>query len=175
MEYQLRFATESDRSFLYQLHCSTMRSHIEKTWGWDDAWQRRDFDRRFREQQVSVIEVDGRDAGGLWLELRADALHLADLQISPDLQRQGSARRCCKASWPKRLVVGSRCCWRCFRAMRAPSDCTSALDSKLQRWRSLSFTCATRHARCELSNKAMDADAAGLLAHPGRRGSSPIR
>ena len=89
MEYQLRFATESDRSFLYQLHCSTMRSHIEKTWGWDDAWQRRDFDRRFREQQVSVIEVDGRDAGGLWLELRADALHLADLQISADLQRQG--------------------------------------------------------------------------------------
>lgn len=89
MEYQLRFATESDRSFLYQLHCSTMRGHIEKTWGWDDAWQRSDFDRRFREQQVSIIEVGGRDAGGLWLELQADALHLADLQIAPELQRQG--------------------------------------------------------------------------------------
>jgi len=31
-----------------------MREVIEKTWGWDEAWQRNDFDRRFSEYVVST-------------------------------------------------------------------------------------------------------------------------
>ncbi|OGA51956.1 MAG: hypothetical protein A3G25_14900 [Betaproteobacteria bacterium RIFCSPLOWO2_12_FULL_63_13] len=41
MEYRLRPASQSDKGFLFQLHGLTMRGHIESTWGWDDAWQRR--------------------------------------------------------------------------------------------------------------------------------------
>jgi hypothetical protein len=42
-----------------------MRDVIEETWGRDEAWQRRDFDRRFREYLVSIIEYEGRATGGL--------------------------------------------------------------------------------------------------------------
>ena len=38
---------------------------------------------------VSIIEADGRDAGGLWLESSADLIYIADLQVLPELQGRG--------------------------------------------------------------------------------------
>ena len=62
---------------------------IEKTWGWDEAWQRGDFARRFQEQAVSIIEVEGRVAGSLWLENQTGLIYVADLQVLPELQGRG--------------------------------------------------------------------------------------
>ena len=53
-----------------------MRDVIEKTWGWDEAWQRKDFDRRFNEYLVSIIESEGQAAGGLMLEWKPDSLYI---------------------------------------------------------------------------------------------------
>ena len=89
MEYGLRLASESDRAFLYALHCTTMHEVIEKTWGWDEAWQRSDFDRRFAEYLVWIIERDSRPAGSLWLEWKPDSLYIHELQILPDFQGKG--------------------------------------------------------------------------------------
>lgn len=47
MEHRLRPASESDREFLLMLHRITLRDVIEATWGWDEAWQQTDFNRRF--------------------------------------------------------------------------------------------------------------------------------
>jgi ribosomal protein S18 acetylase RimI-like enzyme len=66
-----------------------MREVIEKTWGWDEAWQRADFDKRFAECSVSIIEAHGRDAGALWLQSTPDSVHITELQVLPDLQGQG--------------------------------------------------------------------------------------
>jgi len=89
MEYRLRPATELDRSFLFDLYCATMRNYIEKTWGWDDTWQRDDFDKRFREHGAFIIETGSHSAGALWLESRADSLYISNLQILPALQGRG--------------------------------------------------------------------------------------
>jgi ribosomal protein S18 acetylase RimI-like enzyme len=66
-----------------------MREVIEQTWGWDQAWQRRDFDRRFDEYTVSIIEDDGRAAGGLLVESRPDSIYIHELQIMPEHQGRG--------------------------------------------------------------------------------------
>jgi len=66
-----------------------MREVIEETWGWDDAWQRADFDSRLAECVVSIIEVEGRAAGAVWLESGPDAIHIRELQVLPDLQGRG--------------------------------------------------------------------------------------
>lgn len=89
MECHLRSASESDRPFLYDLHRTTMREVIEETWGWDEVWQRADFDKRFAECIVSIIEANGRAAGALWLQSTPDSLHIAELQVLPGLQGQG--------------------------------------------------------------------------------------
>lgn len=89
MDCCLRPALESDRGFLYSLHCVTMRDAIEKTWGWDEVWQRDDFEERFKHCSVSIIQADGRDVGGLWLESQADLLYIVEFQVLPECQGRG--------------------------------------------------------------------------------------
>jgi ribosomal protein S18 acetylase RimI-like enzyme len=89
LESHLRPAVEADRDFLYELHCTTMREVIEKTWGWDDAWQQADFSRKLSACDVSIIEADGQPAGCLWLDSKPESLHIVELQILPELQGKG--------------------------------------------------------------------------------------
>jgi ribosomal protein S18 acetylase RimI-like enzyme len=89
VEWQLRPALESDRDFLYALYCTTMRDVIEKTWGWDEAWQQTDFDRRLAAYIVSIVEADHRAAGSLWLEWKPDSLYIHEVQIVPEFQGNG--------------------------------------------------------------------------------------
>jgi len=51
MHWKLRPAEDADHQFLYELHRLTMRDVIEKTWGWDEAWQRTDFECRWRSSE----------------------------------------------------------------------------------------------------------------------------
>lgn len=41
--HSLRSALPTDHPPLFQLYEETMRPHIEKIWGWDAAWQQRNF------------------------------------------------------------------------------------------------------------------------------------
>ena len=58
-----------------------MRVVIEQTWGWDEDWQQMDFERRFRDHDVSIIECDGEATGGLFLERRTDSLYIHEIQL----------------------------------------------------------------------------------------------
>jgi len=89
VDLNLRPASEQDREFLYALHCSTMRDVIEQTWGWDDTWQRADFQKRFDMYTVSIIEAGSRSVGSLWLEQRPDSLYIHDLEVEPASQGRG--------------------------------------------------------------------------------------
>jgi hypothetical protein len=40
----MRPADASDKNFLWWLHRATMREYVDKTWGWNDDWQRQRFD-----------------------------------------------------------------------------------------------------------------------------------
>jgi ribosomal protein S18 acetylase RimI-like enzyme len=66
-----------------------MRDLVEQTWGWDDAWQLADFEKRYEQCSVSIIEVDSRSVGGLLLEQGPDSLYINELQIAPGLQGRG--------------------------------------------------------------------------------------
>lgn len=85
-EYQLRPASDTDREFLYALHCQTMRTLIEQTWGWDEAWQREDFSRRLGECEVSIVECDGHRVGALFVISNPASIHIEELQIIPEFQ-----------------------------------------------------------------------------------------
>jgi ribosomal protein S18 acetylase RimI-like enzyme len=89
MDVSLRPAAEQDREFLYALHCSTMRDSIEQTWGWDDAWQRVNFEQRLASYAVSIIEADSRPVGSLWLEFKPGELYIHDLEVAPPHQGKG--------------------------------------------------------------------------------------
>ena len=89
MNLTMRPASGQDRTFLYALHRSTMRDVIEQTWGWDEAGQRANFQRRFDGYTVSIIEIGSRAVGSLWLERKPDSLYIHDLQVAPAYQGRG--------------------------------------------------------------------------------------
>jgi GNAT superfamily N-acetyltransferase len=66
-----------------------MRGMIEQTWDWDEAWQQEDFNRRFTEYTVSIIENAGRATGGLLLESKPDSIYIHEVQVSPEYQGLG--------------------------------------------------------------------------------------
>lgn len=93
MDLVLTPATEADREFLYELHRATMREHIERTWGWDEAWQRTDFERRFRAGRTRLITVEGERAGAVEvLDGERDVL-VENIQVLPSWQRHGIGSR----------------------------------------------------------------------------------
>jgi hypothetical protein len=70
--YELRVATEDDREFLWGLHASAMRGPVERTWGWDEDFQRNFFEEHFDPDERQIVVVDGRDVGVLQTERRED-------------------------------------------------------------------------------------------------------
>jgi ribosomal protein S18 acetylase RimI-like enzyme len=89
MHIFLRPATAADKEFLYELHRATMREYIDETWGWDEEWQRREFEGRFSKANQQVILADGTAVGMLEVEYRPDELFIANIQVRPSAQRRG--------------------------------------------------------------------------------------
>ena len=88
-DFLLRPATAADREWLYALHCATMRDVIERTWGWDETWQRAHFESRFSPAGVSIVVVAGRDVGVVIVQARPAEVYVAEIEIAPEMQGRG--------------------------------------------------------------------------------------
>ena len=99
---QIRFrpATESDIDFLYALHAATMKEYVDKTWGWDDAFQESVFRKNYVPVEIQVIAFAERDMGMLSLEERVEDVFLRAIEIHPDYQGQGIGAAIIKKSSP---------------------------------------------------------------------------
>ncbi|MFN2239828.1 MAG: GNAT family N-acetyltransferase [Thermoanaerobaculia bacterium] len=89
MNWKLRPASEDDRHFLYRLHVTTMRDVIESTWGWDEEWQRADFEKRFTKSPYFVVEAREHAVGTVCVERRPDCVYILGLQLLPAYQGLG--------------------------------------------------------------------------------------
>ena len=47
MNLSTSYATEPDKVYFFKLYCDAMRTHIEAIWGWDETWQKADFEERW--------------------------------------------------------------------------------------------------------------------------------
>lgn len=64
MDYKIRFATPDDHDLIYACKAESVRPYVEQIWGWDEEYQRKDFDCDFsHREQFQVIEVKGSFAG----------------------------------------------------------------------------------------------------------------
>lgn len=86
---QIRQGSKSDEGWLYQLYCATMRVHIEKTWGWDEQFQRNGFIKHLSPEKFKIVVVKGNDAGAYLVTEEEDHFWLEMLLISPTNQNQG--------------------------------------------------------------------------------------
>jgi hypothetical protein len=53
MEITFQQAREDDFEFLWELHKETMESYVDKTWGWDE-----EFQKKYSNNQFDPITID---------------------------------------------------------------------------------------------------------------------
>ena len=88
--FTLRPALPEDRDLLYQLKKSVNYAYVSALWGWDEDFQRAEFDRDFqRREEFSVILSEGADAGFLQLQRGADFLNVAEIHLLPPFRGWG--------------------------------------------------------------------------------------
>jgi ribosomal protein S18 acetylase RimI-like enzyme len=92
----LRPGERGDREYLWWLHRETMRDYVDKTWGWDEAWQRVKFDENFDPLSLRIIEKDGEPIGYISVRRSCEEIFLAGIEIAPEQQNQGVATQLIK-------------------------------------------------------------------------------
>jgi ribosomal protein S18 acetylase RimI-like enzyme len=90
---RLRPATPDDREFVWRLHRETMRVYVDRTWGWDDRWQRERFDGNFDPALLQIIEYCSHMAGYMSVRRSGGEIFLAVIEIAPEYQNQGIGTR----------------------------------------------------------------------------------
>ncbi len=89
VRYSLREVTEADREILWCLHKATMREYVDRTWGWDESFQRGMFDENFDPKRQRIVTVGGEDVGVISVDRRGNVLDLYNLRILPAYQGRG--------------------------------------------------------------------------------------
>jgi ribosomal protein S18 acetylase RimI-like enzyme len=89
VRFELRPAAAADRDRLYVLHRAAMREVVDRTWGWDEPWQRAHFNARFDPAAFSLIVAGGHEVGALCVQERAGELYVAAVEITPEEQGRG--------------------------------------------------------------------------------------
>jgi ribosomal protein S18 acetylase RimI-like enzyme len=80
---------ESDLEPMMRIGHEGIRPYVEKLWGWDQADQERRFRETFDPTKISIVTIDGRDAGYLQLENHDDHVFLAGIYLDEEYRRRG--------------------------------------------------------------------------------------
>lgn len=99
MGFELRPVISADEPYLLELYASTREAELSAApWTADqkqdfvrmqfDA-QRQDYLHRFPNAAHSVVIVEGRDVGRVWIDRRPDETRLLDITIHPSQQNSG--------------------------------------------------------------------------------------
>ena len=90
MDYKIRFATPDDRDLIYALKAESVRPYVERIWGWDEDYQRNDFDNDFSAiDQFHVIESDGNFAGFLQCYFDHPFYEIVEIHLLPEYRGKG--------------------------------------------------------------------------------------
>ena len=90
MDYKIRFATPDDHDLIYALKAESVRPYVERIWGWDEDYQRKDFDADFSHiKQFNVIEVDGKFAGFVQYYFEYPYFEVVEIHLLPEYRGKG--------------------------------------------------------------------------------------
>jgi len=96
----LRPVAPEDEEFLFGVYLSTREDELAQVeWGegqkeafvrWQFVLQRREYEARFPDAEYSLILVDGRPAGRIWVGRDAEQIRLLDIALLPEFQNRGA-------------------------------------------------------------------------------------
>ncbi len=89
MDLKLIKATENDKSLFWESYCQAMRSHIEAIWGWDEAWQKSDFESRWKDCENILVFEATNPVGYIQTKILADEYYIMMFIIFPEYRSKG--------------------------------------------------------------------------------------
>lgn len=78
-----------DYDFIYDVKKITLRSHIEKIWGWNEEYQQNDFSKSFIPDRNNIIVLNDVNIGVLEIIEEDKIISIAELEILPEFQGKG--------------------------------------------------------------------------------------
>ena len=103
--YTYRTALPVDQAAIFSLYVRVMRDSISDVWGWDQAWQEREFAIHFDPASVILVHRRLELVGYCQVEACADELSVRMIAIHPDHRRRGIGTRLLEA-----VVASGRSC-----------------------------------------------------------------
>ena len=91
---KLRKASQDDMELAFLVKRAAFRKYAELVWGWDEDGQRQLHDRRFREQDYRIINLDGNDIGVISMDVKPDCVFVNQIYVLPEHQGQGVGWKC---------------------------------------------------------------------------------
>ena len=79
-------ATALDKAQIFEMHVSLFKGHINEIWGWDNDWQRANFDKEWEDSNTELITHEGDCLGYLQTRLDKDHIYVLSLGILPEFQ-----------------------------------------------------------------------------------------
>ena len=89
MDFGTRQGVIEDEGWLYNLYCSTMRTYIEQTWGWDEEFQRNGFQTNLHPTKFRIVIVKDADVGAYLINEKDNYYCLEMLLVSRKFQGRG--------------------------------------------------------------------------------------
>ncbi len=90
MSYTIRKALPGDRENVLGLKLSSIRPYVEEIWGWDEAYQRADFDSDYLKcGEFLIIEVEHEFAGFMQLVDDGNRIENCEIHLCPAFRGNG--------------------------------------------------------------------------------------
>jgi len=86
---KLRPATQADAEFAFGAKKAALGEYVRRTYGWDEAEQRRLHEQRYDPSHTRIIASDGEDVGLLACRAEDGRLHILQLFLLPAAQGRG--------------------------------------------------------------------------------------
>ena len=79
----------SDKPFIWETYVKSMKSYIEKIWGWNDSWQENDFEQGFVKYETKVIKLNQSTIGYFQLKQETEFTYISMFVLKPKYQSKG--------------------------------------------------------------------------------------
>ena len=82
-------ASETEKERVFELHSEMFRDEIEERWGWDDQWQRNNFNEEWKRDAFAVVKREDQIIGYTQITVEQNKIQIASIGLLPDFRKQG--------------------------------------------------------------------------------------
>ena len=84
MKINYRVLGDQDKCWLFTLYKTSMYDHIEKIWGWNETWQKNEFENGIKKYDTQILTFNNIDVGYIQTGIIENSLYLWMMILKKD-------------------------------------------------------------------------------------------